>query len=279
MDKQKKIMIVAKQNPLGIQLARALARKIEGKCDYIFDPSTSMRLRKRGTSIKRFDGDFIITLGGDGTFLRASHQTNLPILPVKLEGHGFLCTCTYKELELNINRVLKGNFTVGERTRLKCTKIREGRVDRYLGRILKKEYPLSLNEIAFGRKRPSKILHIELTIDGTLFNFSGDGLMVSTPTGSTAYNSSAGGSLIDPELEAISVIPLYPFYSKIKPMIVPASKKLEVTVHGDCALIVDGHEGDYFKDEATFIIEKGEPVKVIHLSPQRFYERFKNEFL
>ncbi len=274
-----KIMIVAKQNALGIQLARTLARKLEGKCDYIFDPSTALRLRKRGTSIRRFDGDFVITLGGDGTFLRASHQTMLPILPVKLEGHGFLCTCTYKELEENLSRVLKGSFSIAERTRLKCTKLREKRVERYIGKILKKEYPLSLNEIAFGRKRPSKILNIELTIDNTRFHFAGDGIMMATPTGSTAYNSSAGGSLIDPELDAISVIPLYPFYSKIKPMIVPASKKIEVTVRGDCALVVDGHEGDYFKEEATFVIEKGDPVKVIHLAPQRFYERFRNEFL
>jgi hypothetical protein len=62
-------------------------------------------------------------------------------------------------------------------------------------------------------------------------------------------------------------------------MIVPASKKMEITVRGDCALIVDGHAGDYFKDETTFIVERGEPMKVISLSAQNFYARFKKEFL
>lgn len=276
---QKKIMIVAKQNAIGINLARDLARKIENRCDLTFDPSTALKLRKRGTSIKRFDGNFIITLGGDGTFLRASHQTALPILPVKLEGHGFLCTTTYKELEENLDRVLRSNFSISRRARLKCTKIAEKRFEKYIDRILRKEYPLSLNEIAFARKRPSKILHIEISIDGTKFEFSGDGIMLSTPTGSTAYNSSAGGSLIDPDLDAISVIPLYPFYSKIKPMIVPATKKMNITVRGDCALVVDGHGGDYFKGEVSFLVEKGDPIKVIHLKPNKFYERFKSEFL
>ena len=279
MENRKRIMIVAKQNNLGLRIARTFARRIESKCDVSFDPSTALRLRKKGTSIRRFDGDFIITLGGDGTFLRAAHQTDLPILPVKLEGHGFLCTTTYKQLEENLARVLRGQFAIRERVRLRCFRVPTRRFDRYISKILNRPYPLALNEIAFGRKRPSKILSVAMVVDGVTFRFAGDGVMFATPAGSTAYNSSAGGSLIDPELSAISIIPLYPFYSKMRPMIVPTGKRIEVTVEGDCALVVDGHGGDYIKGGASFIVESGAPQKVIYVVEQNFYERFKAEFL
>ncbi len=273
----KNVLIVAKQNKTGIRMARKLERMLKPHVESIhFDRSTALRLRKRGLSVKRFDGDLIITVGGDGTLLWTAHQTRLPILPVKIEGHGFLCTCTFKELTENLQRLLRGDYQIVEKMRLKCYKETRS----ILQKMLHKPYPPAYNEIVFGRKRPSKILRMEFKLDNTIIDFSGDGLLISTPAGSTAYNASVGGPIIDPDIDAMSVVPLNPFFSTIKPKVIPANKKLEVLVRkGECALIIDGHGGDYVKENTKFIIERGPPLKIVYLIHKNFYEKYRDEFL
>ncbi len=281
------ILIVAKQNQLGLKLAKKLERELNKKfrskiadCSLFFDPSTAKRLKKRGISIKKFTGDMLITVGGDGTMLWSSHQTNVPILPVKIEGHGFLCTTDFEGLMKSIDKLITKDYKVTERIRIKCNKIKYDRIERYFSKIFPRTYPLSLNEIVFARKRPSKILKVEFVVDDVAFRFSGDGLMFSTPSGSTAYNLSAGGSIIDPMLDAIIITPLYPFFSNIKPMVIPASKQIILKVtEGDCSIIVDGHGGEYVKADNEFLIERGDPLKVINIEEQNFYKKFRNQFL
>jgi len=282
--KTNKILIVAKQNKIGLSRAKKLGRLLK---DYVkdvkFDPSTARsvrRLRKTGTSIKKFDGDLIITIGGDGTLLMTSHHSKVPILPIRIEGYGFLCTADFKDVIKNIDKVVNKEYEIHDVTRLKCTKLVKGKFARYIGKILHKTYPLSLNELAFARKRPSKILGIEFKIDDTSFSFVGDGIMFSTSSGSTAYSASSGGSVIDPSLDVTNIIPLYPFYSKIKPMIIPGDKKIEVKItKGECSVIIDGHGGDYVKAGSEFIVEKGEPFKRVSIIDQSFYAKFKKKFL
>jgi hypothetical protein len=97
---QLKILIVAKQNKAGLHAARKLEKLLrEYTEDIHFDLSTVKKARNaRGTPIKKFDGDFIITVGGDGTLLWTAQQTTKPILPVRIEGYGFLCTADFKDL-------------------------------------------------------------------------------------------------------------------------------------------------------------------------------------
>lgn len=282
--KKLRILVVAKQNRLGLRLAAKLEKELSAyPTEISFDRSTALRLRrigKQGTSLNKFDGDFIITVGGDGTLLWTAHQTGKPVLPVRIEGHGFLCTIDYKDLLENLAQLMEGKYEISERIRLRCSKVSKGVFEEYLTRILPRGYPHALNEIVFARKRPSKILEIEFTIDGTLFDFRGDGILISTPAGSTAYSASAGGPLIDPDLAAICIVPLYPFYSKVKPIIVPADKKIDVRIKaGECALIVDGHGGDYVKAGAQFVVDRGAPLQVIKLVRDSFYARFKSKFL
>jgi NAD+ kinase len=275
------VLIVAKQNSVGIKAAKKVESLLLGKVKEIhFDSSTSIRLRKRGASIRKFRGDLVITLGGDGTFLWTAHKSDLPILPVKLEGQGFLCTMNLKQFAENLDKILRKEFEIIERMRLSCTKVSQSTIQKYIEIIRPTQYPLALNEIAFGRKRPSKVLEIEYKVDGIVFDMIGDGVMFATPSGSTAYHSSAGGAMIDPSLKMISIVPLYPFFSKLKPMIVPQDKKIEVTIRGgDCALVIDGHGGDYVKKNSTFVIETARPVKVVSLVPQNFYEKVRKNLI
>ena len=275
------VLVVAKQNKTGLQAAQKLEKLLEKRVREVhFDRSSAIRLRKLGHSIRKFNGDLIITLGGDGTFLWTAHKTDVPILPVRLEGQGFLCSCSFKQLVDNLDRILKKDYAITERMRLKCTKTQSGKLQKYVSAIRRADYPLALNEIAFGRKRPSKTLYIEFKVDGVVFDMIGDGVMFSTPSGSTAYSSSAGGAMVDPSLELISIVPLYPFFSKIKPMIVPKDKKIEVTIEGgDCALIIDGHGGEYVKPKTTFVVEVATPVKIVNLVPQNFYEKVRKNLM
>ena len=275
------VLIVAKQNPIGMKSARKVEKLLKGRVKEIhFDNSTALRLRKRGHTIRKFKGDLIITLGGDGTFLWTAHKTDLPILPVKLEGQGFLCTCNLKQFVEHIDRILRRDFDVVERMRLSCVKVPHGKIEKYIGKIKKTHYPLALNEITFGRKRPSKTLDVEFVIDGVAFDMIGDGVMFSTSSGSTAYHSSAGGAMIDPSMDVISIVPMYPFFSKIKPMIVPPDKKIEVSIKGgDCALVVDGHGGDYIKKNSRFIVSAAKPVKIVRFVEHNFYEKIKKNLM
>jgi NAD kinase len=280
LKKKKEILIVAKQNKLGMKLAKKLEIALRDKAELHFDKSSALRMRKRGHSIRKFKGDFIITIGGDGTFLWTAHKASVPILPVRIEGYGFLCTTDFGELMDNIGNLLKGNYKVAERTRLCVYKVPSTKFQSYLKKIRSSEYPMAVNEIAFARKRPSKILNISYKIDDVVFDNLGDGVMFSTPHGSTAYHASAGGAIIDPRLPVIGIVPLYPFFSKMKPMIVPMDKRIEIEIKtGDCALVIDGHGGDYVKAGSRFIIEKGKPVKVMSFSERNFYHKVRHDLL
>ncbi len=278
--KKKEILIVAKQNKLGMKLARRLEKVLKDKAELHFDKSSAIRLHKRGHSIRKFKGDFIITIGGDGTFLWTAHKAVVPILPVRIEGYGFLCTTDFTELIANIAGLLKGDYKVSERTRINCTRLPATKFQTYFERIRSREYPHAVNEIAFARKRPSKILNVTYKIDDVIFENVGDGVMFSTPHGSTAYHASAGGAIIDPKLPVMGIVPLYPFFNKSKPMVVPLDKRIEVEIKsGDCALVIDGHGGDYVKAGTRFMIEKAKPVKVMSFNEKNFYNKVRNELM
>jgi NAD+ kinase len=273
------ILLVAKQNKAGIKHVKEAERLLRRYTDEIhLDKSTAFRFRKRGMPIRKFKGDLIVTIGGDGTFLITAHHANVPILPVRIEGKGFLCTTDWKDFKKYYPRLFKKKYTIAERLRIKAVKMPTDSISKYLDRLHKKDYPMAVNEIAFARKRPSKLLNIEVTVDDVTFSMMGDGVMISTPSGSTAYSASAGGSIIDPKLSVLNIIPLYPFYSKVKPIVIPSDKKIVISVRGgDCCLVVDGHGGDYFKENSHFVIEKSKPAKIIYFEEPKFFERVKKD--
>lgn len=163
----------------------------------------------------------VISLGGDGTFLRAARwigEREIPILGVNTGHLGFLASCALEEAEQMIRDVCKGNISIEKRMLLQVESpsIPEGK------------WAFALNEIAFMRYGTS-MLDVNAWInDNFLANYRGDGLIISTPTGSTAYSLSAGGPIIEPTIDCISLCPVAPHTLTLRPLVAGADSVIKL---------------------------------------------------
>lgn len=255
-----KILLVPKQNDLCIGAAQKLEDALKRKKqEIIYDATTGDKLGKVSEKIEDFTGDIVITLGGDGTFLYAAPKTTKPILPVRIEGFGFLTTIDFEEL-IKKEEPLK-DLIIIEKPRLQIEGIGA---------------PPAVNEIMLVREIPSKIINIGFSINRTEFSFRGDGVIFATPSGSTAYALSAGGSVIENSIDAIEIVPIFPFNSKFRPMVIPASHTIELYVESGL-IIVDGAWEKKIENK-RLKISKGRPVRVAAFG-EDFYEKYKEKFL
>jgi len=185
--------------------------------------------------------DLIVVLGGDGSLLsvaRAAGTRRVPILGVNLGTLGFLNEISVEELFPTLDLIVAGKAQVVSRMRLEVTAFRG---DRQLGHFL------ALNDVVITKTALSRMIDLETFADGgKVTTYHADGLIVSTPTGSTAYSLSAGGPLLLPGLKAIVLTPICPHSITQRPVVLPRDSRIEVVVHtrgGELALTVDGQEG------------------------------------
>lgn len=167
------------------------------------------------------DLDILIILGGDGTLLHVAEKAaihSIPILGINLGSLGFLTELAEHEAREALDEILKGPVTIENRMMLKTRLIRKGTPE---------EYRLSLNEVAVSKDAVDRILNLATCADDIhITTYKSDGLLFSTPTGSTAYNLSAGGPLVYPGLPSILVTPICPFMLGSRPILLPAETKL-----------------------------------------------------
>jgi len=186
---------------------------------------------------------FVICVGGDGSVLRVSgalpQHDAPPILGVNLGSIGFLDESNERTVFKDINKILSGDFIIK-----KCSKITP-----YLIKNNNEEVKLTnaLNEVLIVSSKHSKVLQISVKINGVFINRSYlDGIIISTSTGSTAYNLSAGGAIVSPDLDIIQVIPLNPFArSGLKPIILPIDSEVEVKLlrpRLNARIVIDGQQ-------------------------------------
>ncbi|MBI5058448.1 NAD(+)/NADH kinase [candidate division KSB1 bacterium] len=176
----------------------------------------------------------VISFGGDGTLLRTARaigQRHVPILGVNLgPGLGYLTDLNARELFNSLDAILSGNLTFQERLML------EGWVDGERDPDL-----LALNDFVVANVKPWQTLQLQVTIDDSpVTTYRSDGLIVATPTGSTAYSMSAGGPIVEPTLDVILVTPISPHTLTMRPVIVAADRSVFITVCGDAVLTADG---------------------------------------
>jgi NAD+ kinase len=187
-----------------------------------------------------------LVLGGDGAILRAARQMGyrqVPVLGVNLGKLGFLADLRPAELRAWFPRIVRGEYRVTKHLMFECCveTLDPGRTAPVACRTL-----LGLNEVVFHTMPPFHILELSLEVDGdSATRFSGDGLIVSTPIGSTAHSLSAGGPILDQELAAFVITPICPHTLTSRPVVDAADKVYTIAMSpegGDAALIVDGQD-------------------------------------
>ncbi len=227
--------------------------------------------KELGIAIENFQTDMIITLGGDGTILRTQNQLNeheIPIFGINMGTVGFLTEIETNQTFETLEKVLKGNYYKEKRTQL----------------IVSHENHLftALNEVVIMTEKPAKMLNFEIRVDGEVMEeFRADGLILSTPSGSTAYSMSAGGPIVDPKVGAFIIIPICPYKLGFRAFVV--SDKSEITVK----LLKKGKKAIFVMDgqinkEINYLEElkfKKSPndVYFIRTSEEEFYQKVKEK--
>ena len=213
--------------------------------------------------------EMIIVLGGDGTLLSVarlvgSHE--VPILGVNLGGLGFLTEITLEELYRVLERVIQGDFVTDERVVFNAAVIRRG--ERLAEFIV-------LNDAVINKGALARIIDLETTINGEyLTTFKSDGLIISTPTGSTAYNLSAGGPIVYPSLHCIIITPICPHTLTNRPIMIPDDVEVRAILKSkqqEVILTLDGQQGFVLEFGDVVEVKKAEGKILLIKSPYRHY--------
>ncbi len=217
--------------------------------------------------------DFVVVLGGDGTLLSVARSVSVPILGVNLGRLGFLTELSRSELYPSLVKILAGDFRVEERSLFDVDLRRaSGATASYR----------AFNDAVIGKNALAKIIELELKIAGRLVaRYRSDGLIISTPNGATAYNLSAGGPILFPALPVAVLTPLCPHTLSFRPIVVPDSEAIEVTLQTpreEVFLTVDGQEGSSIGFRDTVCVQRSRSTaKLIRVSDRSFYDSLRGK--
>ena len=213
--------------------------------------------------------DLIVVLGGDGTLLsmaRAVGDQGTPLLGVNLGGLGFLTATTLEEMLPALEAWLAGRMAVEERMTLAARVLRQGEA---LG-----EYA-ALNDVVITKAAMSRIIDFSVSVEGQFATaYRADGLIISTPTGSTAYSLSAGGPILDPGMDAIVLTPICSHTLTNRPIVVPATQRVEVAILTDQEVMVtmDGQVGVNLRArDAVEVRQAAARIRLVRFPEQSFF--------
>ncbi|RZN39615.1 MAG: NAD(+) kinase [Methanophagales archaeon ANME-1-THS] len=260
----KRIGMVCRGRAEDITLLGRLINALEEQVEVILDAETAAMLKRPGMKIGEMDVDLLVCIGGDGTILRALHalQKPTPILGINMGAIGFLAEVQPEESVSVLTRLLEG-FEVEQKERLAV---------RIQG--VKEEIPYAMNEAVVITSKPGKMLHFAIFIDGLeLEKLRADGVIFATPTGSTAYAMSAGGPIVDPQVDATIIVPIAPFKLSARPTVVDIQSEISFALLElkDAELVVDGQ---FYRP-----IGKGERISITRGEPALFVRIWNKHFL
>jgi NAD+ kinase len=224
---------------------------------------------ERGIEVAEEDADLVVSLGGDGTMLRAAqiaHSQNAPLLGVNLGALGYLTEIDAGKEKDALERIFNGEFEIEERVMLRCE--------------IGGEDLVALNEVLVERSSRYRLVRLQVRIGGErLTAFNADGVLVATPTGSTAYALSAGGPIVSPKAQCLVVVPVSAHMIFSRPFVLSADEVVEVTVDqdsGDAYLSADGAIGRDLPAGSTVIVRRDErPLRLIRVEGPGFIERLR----
>jgi NAD+ kinase len=217
------------------------------------------------------EAEVIICLGGDGTFLKVARKAqvkNKPILGINLGNLGFLTEVEKSEIDNAIERIITDSYEVENRMMLEASIYSKGN-------IIVRE--LALNDVVISRGALSRILHLKTYINNEYVDaFPGDGLIISSPTGSTAYSLSAGGPIVEPDIDLVIVTPICPHILYSRSFITAGDRTVRVEVAEsythEAMVTIDGQMGYEIKGGDYIEIKKAEKfVKMIRMNRKNFF--------
>ena len=216
----------------------------------------------------------LFVLGGDGTFLSAVRwlgDQSTPVLGIKFGNIGFLAETAAENLFTAADQIINEDYSINRRMRLKVDVVREGKTA--ISETV-------LNDIVINRGALARLADVDTYInDHYLTTFRADGLIVATPTGSTAYSLAAGGPVIHPDVPGIILTPICPFTLTNRPLIVPQSIRIKLKLAkgaSDIKLTFDGQVGLDIDDQDTIIVSQGpRPLNMITLPGQHYFDVLK----
>ncbi|MBR5828208.1 MAG: NAD kinase [Paludibacteraceae bacterium] len=218
--------------------------------------------------------DFAISVGGDGTFLTTASMVghlNIPILGINCGHLGYLAEVQTKNVDSVLDRLINNQYTIEKRCVLELSSSKGGKV----------VSPYALNEIAVLKSGLSSMITVEVTLNGEFLHaYKADGLLISTPTGSTAYNLSVGGPLLDPHVNAIILSPVATHSLNIRPLVVLDDSKIDLKIssrNGSYMVSVDGRSQVLNQEIQLHIERSTRTIKLVRVEGQTFMQSLKDK--
>lgn len=245
--------------------------------EVVLEEETACLIQEVGELDFAKGADLVISLGGDGTLLETLHRLGpgpTPIAGVNIGTLGFLTACTDEEIDLLGDHLAEGEMNIVERSMLKVEMIEEGG---------KAHQFLALNEAVLMRGETGRLVSLEARVDGELLNhYRADGLIVATPTGSTAYSMAAGGPLLGPQAGVFVITPICPHSMSNRSLVVGENSVVELSPAGDgeepILFSVDGRDILRIeKDSVVRVTCHEESLRLIRLPGHSFYETLRKK--
>ncbi len=236
------------------------------------NPYQAMNLAEIGGAV-----DLAIVLGGDGTMLniaRTLSSCNIPLVGVNQGRLGFLTDLTLENMQDSIAAMLEGKFVTEERLLLSVRVLRND-VEAFTGS--------AFNEVVVHRSNISSMIEFEVRVDSEyVYNQRADGLIVATPTGSTAYAMSAGGPILHPSLDVLALVPICPHTLSNRPIVVKGSSELEILMHrtGDIRVHCDSHTSyDLQRRDKIIVTRHPKVARLLHPVGHSYYHTLREKLL
>lgn len=224
-----------------------------------------------------FTGDIAFSLGGDGTFLNTAARIGskgIPIIGINTGHLGFLADITNDEAATFVDDIAMGNFKVEQRTLLEA-RTKEG------GEEL--NFPFALNELAILKQDLSSMISVEARVDGELLNtYKADGLLVATPTGSTAYAMSAGGPITTPNTPVFVIAPIAPHSLTMRPIVLPDDCTIELTTESRSLSYLAAFDGrsQVLDCKTTLLLRRADyKINIIRPNEHTFFNTLKTKLM
>ncbi len=251
-------------------VAKEVIEFLSDKADVTIEESLASILGVKGKPLSEMKPDILITIGGDGTVLWTLQRIKVKLFCINAGVLGFLTEVSPEDAIESLDRILKGDYIVDKRTRLKTV-------------LNGKRLYDCINEAVIHTAHVAKMRHFEIMVDDDFMaDIRADGIIVATPTGSTCYAMSVGSPLVDPRVNAFVIAPIAPFKLSARPYVVPIESEISIKIlepERPCILVLDGQYETQVASEGTIKFTVSEnPAELVRFSTD-FYKRVSEKLV